>query len=50
MLEVDLASGKSLIRPLDERTCEDYIGGLGLGMKILYDKREELGKYATTGS
>jgi len=38
ILEVDLASGKFLVRPLNEQILKDYIGGLGLGIKILYDE------------
>ena len=38
LLEVDLAKQKSRVRPLDEALLRDYIGGLGLGMKILYDE------------
>ena len=38
MLEVDLASNMCRVRPLAQKVVEDYIGGLGLGMKILYDE------------
>ncbi|MEW6671800.1 MAG: aldehyde ferredoxin oxidoreductase family protein [Thermodesulfobacteriota bacterium] len=38
ILEVDLASGACRIRPLDEKILNDYIGGLGLGVRILYDE------------
>jgi len=36
MLEVDLASKQWRVRSLDEKIIKDYIGGLGIGMKILY--------------
>ena len=38
MLEVDLASKEYLVQPLKEKILREYIGGLGLGMKILYDE------------
>ena len=38
LLEVDLASKQCRVRSLKERIVEDYIGGLGLGMKMLYDQ------------
>jgi aldehyde:ferredoxin oxidoreductase len=38
MLEVNLASQESFIKPLEEKILRDYIGGLGLGIKILYDE------------
>jgi aldehyde:ferredoxin oxidoreductase len=38
ILEVDLTSGACLVRPLDEKILKDYIGGLGLGIKILFDQ------------
>ena len=38
MLEVDLASKECRVQPLEEKILRDYIGGLGLGMKILYDE------------
>lgn len=36
MLEIDLTSGKSTARPLDEGILRDYIGGEGLGAYLLY--------------
>ncbi len=36
MLEIDLSSGKSNARPLDEGMLRDYIGGEGLGAYLLY--------------
>lgn len=38
ILEVDLASKECLVLPMEEKLLKDYIGGLGLGMKILYDE------------
>ena len=38
LLFIDLTSGKSEIRPLDETTAKDFIGGPSLGAKILYDE------------
>lgn len=38
MLEVDLASQKCHVQPLEEKILREYIGGLGLGMKILYNE------------
>ena len=35
MLEVDLASKECLVQPLEEKILREYIGGHGLGMKIL---------------
>jgi len=37
ILEIDLTSGKSSVRPLDEQLARDYIGGRGLGAKLVYD-------------
>jgi aldehyde:ferredoxin oxidoreductase len=36
MLEIDLASGKTSVRELDEGLLRDYIGGEGLGAYLLY--------------
>ena len=38
MLEVNLASQESFIKSLEEKILRDYIGGLGLGIKMLYDE------------
>lgn len=38
MLNVDLTSGKIEVEELDEQLCYDYIGGYGLGAKLLYDR------------
>ena len=37
ILWVDLTSGQSRIEPLDPQLAADYIGGRGLGTKLLYD-------------
>ncbi len=37
ILEVDLSSGRIVVRPLDAGLTEDYIGGRGLGARLLYD-------------
>ena len=36
---VDLTSGKIKIEQLDDTTARDYIGGQGLGAKILYERQ-----------
>jgi len=38
ILRVDLSSGKISSEALDEATCRNYLGGTGLGAKILYDE------------
>jgi len=38
VLWVDLTCGTSEVRPLDDGTAERYIGGSGLGTRILYDE------------
>ncbi|MBN1289582.1 MAG: aldehyde ferredoxin oxidoreductase family protein [Actinobacteria bacterium] len=38
ILRVDLSSGKIEREPLDENLAREYVGGRGLGMKILYDE------------
>ena len=38
ILEVDLTSGKVERTPLDARLVEDYIGGRGLGIRLLLDR------------
>ena len=37
ILEVDLSSGRIIERPLESDLLEDYIGGRGLGARLLYD-------------
>ena len=36
-LAVDLSTGKSSTGELDPRLAEDYVGGKGMGLKLLYD-------------
>src|SRR4030066_1230945 len=38
ILEVDLSSGKIEETPLDSGQVADYIGGRGLGARLLYDR------------
>ena len=38
LLWVDLTNGKLEDQSLNEQECQDYIGGYGLGAKILYDR------------
>jgi len=38
ILNIDLATGKIEAETLDEKMCRDYIGGYGLGAKLLYDR------------
>jgi len=38
ILRVDLANQRSSVEDLDYKTATDYIGGLGLGVKYLYDE------------
>jgi aldehyde:ferredoxin oxidoreductase len=37
ILWVNLATGKTKDEKLDEKLCHDFIGGYGIGAKILYD-------------
>jgi len=37
LLEIDLSSGKTKIMTLKEEMFEKYLGGRGLGVKLLYD-------------
>lgn len=37
ILYVDLTSGKTEVKPLNEKLAKDYIGGIGLGMKLWLD-------------
>jgi len=37
ILRVDLTSGKVSTEPLSEKIAKDYIGGIGLGIKLLMD-------------
>jgi aldehyde:ferredoxin oxidoreductase len=38
LLSVDLSSGSLREEALDENICRDYIGGYGLGARLLYDR------------
>ena len=38
LLWVDLGSGGMVEEPLDPQLCRQYIGGYGLGVRLLYDK------------
>ena len=38
LLNVNLATGSMEEESLDEELCRDYIGGYGLGAKLLYDR------------
>ena len=35
ILRVDLTTGKTSLEKLDEETAKKYIGGIGLGMKLM---------------
>ncbi|MHB8986419.1 MAG: aldehyde ferredoxin oxidoreductase N-terminal domain-containing protein, partial [Eubacteriales bacterium] len=37
-LNVDLSSGNSWVEALDDKVLEQFVGGRGLGGKLLYDK------------
>ncbi len=37
LLRVDLTTGKVSTEPLSEKTAKDYIGGMGLGIRLLMD-------------
>jgi len=37
ILYVDLTTGKTEVKPLNEKLAKDYIGGIGLGMKMWLD-------------
>ena len=38
LLNVDLTSGRVTEEPLAEQLCRDYIGGYGLGARLLYER------------
>jgi aldehyde:ferredoxin oxidoreductase len=38
ILSVHLSSGKIVEEPLPEQVCRDYLGGYGLGARLLYDR------------
>ena len=37
ILYVDLTTGKTEVKPLNEKLAKEYIGGIGLGMKLFLD-------------
>ena len=37
---VDLSTGKIEAEPLDENLCKDFIGGYGIGARILYSRQK----------
>ncbi len=37
VLHVDMATGKTSVEPLNEEYAKKYIGGIGLGMRMLHD-------------
>jgi len=39
ILFVDLSQGKTWNEPLEEKLCRDFIGGYGLGAKIIFDRQ-----------
>jgi len=40
ILWVDLSNGKTQVEKLDERLGRDFIGGYGIGAKLLYDRQK----------
>ncbi len=38
LLNIDLTARKFEVEELDEQLCHDYLGGYGLGAKLLYDR------------
>ena len=38
LLNVDLTSGRMTEEPLDANICRNYVGGYGLGARLLYDR------------
>lgn len=40
ILFVDLTNGKIEEEPLEEKLCRDYMGGYGIGAKILFDRQK----------
>ncbi|HJO43506.1 MAG TPA: aldehyde ferredoxin oxidoreductase N-terminal domain-containing protein, partial [SAR324 cluster bacterium] len=38
ILNVDLTTGQLRDEPLDEALCRDFLGGYGIGAKLLYDR------------
>ena len=44
-LDVDLSSGKIHEKKLDQELAEKYIGGKGLGARILYEELKPVGAH-----
>jgi aldehyde:ferredoxin oxidoreductase len=40
ILRVDLSSSTCVTKDLDEKIARDYLGGRGLGTRILYDEQQ----------
>ena len=40
LLFVDLSTGKTKDESLDDKFCRDFIGGIGFGVKILFDRQQ----------
>jgi aldehyde:ferredoxin oxidoreductase len=40
ILFVNLSERKTWDEPLDESLCRDFIGGYGLGAKIIFDRQK----------
>ncbi|HUT67378.1 MAG TPA: aldehyde ferredoxin oxidoreductase N-terminal domain-containing protein, partial [Dehalococcoidales bacterium] len=40
LLFVDLSTGKLEDEPLDAALCKDFIGGYGIGARILYSRQK----------
>jgi aldehyde:ferredoxin oxidoreductase len=38
LLDVNLTTGKMKDEPVDEKMCRDYVGGYGLGARLLYER------------
>ena len=38
ILSVDLSTGAVVEEPLDDKLCREYIGGYGIGAKLLYER------------
>jgi aldehyde:ferredoxin oxidoreductase len=40
LLFVDLSTGEIREEPLDEKICRDFIGGYGVGSRMLYSRQK----------
>lgn len=40
MLWVDLSSRRLATEPMDEQMCREYLGGYGIGMRLIYDRQK----------